>query len=106
MERRDTEGRAKIKQKSLKSRPGAMRRKEMVVRKEMERFQMNMAILGGGGSGVVGAGSESRSVWGVVGEGMGESEGPGVGAGGSRSAARWAAVRAFVQRNMEVRKEG
>lgn len=40
-------GQAKIQRKSLKSRPGATKRKEKLVKTEMERFNKNLAQLAG-----------------------------------------------------------
>lgn len=40
-------GQARIQRKSLKSRPGAMKRKEKVERMERERFQKNLVQMSG-----------------------------------------------------------
>ncbi|KAL6706408.1 hypothetical protein ACN47E_005514 [Coniothyrium glycines] len=70
--------------KSMKSRPGAQKRREKLEKVERERFNMNLVALAGAGAG----------------------------AGGEEGAAkrievqdRWAALKSHVQRNMEV-KEG
>lgn len=47
-------GQAKIQRKSLKSRPGAMKRKEKLERMERERFQKNLVQMS------VGSGVEDR----------------------------------------------
>ena len=44
-------GQAKIQRKSLKSRPGATKRKEKLVKTEMERFNQNLAQLAGSSTG-------------------------------------------------------
>ena len=86
----------KIKHKSLKSRPGAGKRKEKLVGMEMERFGKNLAELTAGRTNVVDGdqpgvmGTESR-------------EG---GAGGSGIRERWAAIRGFIAQTMERRGEG
>lgn len=76
----------KVRQRSLRSRPGALRRKERVVRGEMERFGESMARLVGGG------GAEG-------GLGMGEKE------EGKKEANpagnRWAALRGYISATME-----
>lgn len=80
---------AKIKHKSLKSRPGAGRRKEKLVADERERFAKNLALMAAG-SGTVSAGAT-----------------PDVDMAGDRkekgSADRWAAIRGFISQTMETR---
>ncbi|KAF9691905.1 hypothetical protein EKO04_009873 [Ascochyta lentis] len=44
-------GQAKIQRKSLKSRPGATKRKEKLVKSEMDRFNKNLAQLAGNNTG-------------------------------------------------------
>lgn len=44
-------GQAKIQRKSLKSRPGATKRKEKLVKTEMDRFNKNLAQLAGSSTG-------------------------------------------------------
>ncbi len=44
-------GQAKIQRKSLKSRPGATKRKQKLVKTEMDRFNKNLAQLAGGSTG-------------------------------------------------------
>ncbi|KAJ4356866.1 hypothetical protein N0V95_002957 [Ascochyta clinopodiicola] len=44
-------GQAKIQRKSLKSRPGATKRKEKLVKSEMDRFNKNLAQLAGSSTG-------------------------------------------------------
>ena len=86
----------KIKHKSLKSRPGAGKRKEKLVGMEMERFGKNLAELAAGRTNV-GDGDQQ----GVMGAESREG-----GAVGSGSRERWAAIRGFIAQTMERRGEG
>ncbi|KAH7138368.1 ribosome biogenesis protein SLX9-domain-containing protein [Dendryphion nanum] len=54
-------GQAKIQRKSLKSRPGAMRRKDKLERMERERFNANLAQMAGSGN--TGAASSIADRW-------------------------------------------
>ncbi|KAJ9668353.1 hypothetical protein H2201_001401 [Coniosporium apollinis] len=74
-------GQARIRHKSLKSRPGAMKRKEKLERAEKERFGRNMAQMAVGG----------QQQQGVV---AGEVAAQGTGN-------RWAALRGFIEGTME-----
>ena len=85
----------KIKHKSLKSRPGAGKRKEKLVDMEMERFGRNLAELAAGRANVVDGDQP-----GVVGS---ENQERGVVGSGSRE--RWAAIRGFIAQTMERRGE-
>jgi hypothetical protein len=76
--------------KSLKSKPGALKRKEKLERGERERFGKNLAVILGGKVG----GGESMDVEGQGGEG-GEKKREEVVKG------RFAALRAWVGTNME-----
>ncbi len=90
------EGGITIKHKSLKSRPGARKRKEKLVGMEMERFGKNLAELAAGRSKVVDG--DQPGV-----EGIESQEGSAV---ESRSRERWAAIRGFIAQTMEKRGEG
>lgn len=80
----------KIKHKSLKSRPGAGRKKEKLVAMERERFARNLAEM---------AASRSASAdGGMIVGGEGGKE------GGSKE--RWAAIRGFIEQTMERRPGG
>lgn len=85
----------KIKHKSLKSRPGAGKKKEKLVAMEMERFGKNMARMA------------ARS--GVSNTAQGEDQEGGVGDGAvvakGSSAERWAAIRGFISQTMERRPD-
>jgi len=74
-------GQARIRQKSLKSRPGALKRREKVEREERERFGKNMAQLAGGA--VRGSAED----------------------GGQEARGRWEALRGFIGATLERKKE-
>lgn len=75
--RRRAEGEGKIKMRSLKHRPGAMKRKQVLEKKEQERFARNLAQLAGNEAGTKRvAGGEARG------------EGTGMAAGRRRSGRR------------------
>jgi hypothetical protein len=78
-------GEGKIKMKSLRSKPGAMKRKEKVERMERERFGRNFSVL-------MGARRDNEEV--ETGEGTFGVEVP-------RKTGRFAALRAWVDSNME-----
>ena len=92
----EAEGGMKIKHKSLKSRPGAGKRKEKLVGMEMERFGRNLAELTAGRTNVVDGDQQ-----GVMG-----TESREAGAVGSGSRERWVAIRGFIAQTMERRGEG
>ena len=76
----------KMVMKSLKHRPGAMKRKRVMEERERERFGRNLAQLVGGGKEEGGGGE---------GGGRGEVK------GGASQADRWAALRQFIGGSME-----
>lgn len=93
------EGEGKMKMAaSLKSKPGARKRKEKLERMERERFAKNMAVIMAGGQ-------EDKAVPEVamaVDEGTGaESAAPVAAATSNPAANRFAALRAWVNANME-----
>lgn len=76
----------RVKHRSLKSRPGALKKKEKLVRGEMERFGQSMARLvtgAGGAEGGLGGGREA-----------GEAE-------ASSTGNRWKALRGYISSTME-----
>jgi hypothetical protein len=75
-----TEGLAKIRHRSLKSRPGAMKRKDKIEQVERERFGKNLAQMMGGAS------QPDR-------------------AKSSTIADRWSALKSFVHSTAEVKPE-
>lgn len=76
---------AKIKHRSLKSRPGAMKKKEKLIGMEKDRFNKNMAQMAA-------AGASDRSYGGDA------SDVPHTGT-------KWAALRNFIQQTMEQRQQ-
>lgn len=82
VEEKEEEG--KVRQKSLRSRPGALKRKERVVKGEMERFGESMARLveGGGAKGGLGGGEGEKKEANPTGN-------------------RWAALRGYISSTME-----
>lgn len=87
--RRRADGEGKIKMRSLKHRPGAMKRKQALERSEQERFGRNLAQLVGT---ECGPGKVGRS------EGQAARED---GGGDGGQAGKWAALRAFIGGTME-----
>lgn len=85
-------GQAKIKHKSLKSRPGALKRKEKLERMERERFEKNLALMTAG---------SSQAPQGQQQEDM-EMEGAPPAA---PAANRWSALRSFIENTLEKKKE-
>jgi len=73
-------GQAKIQRKSLKTRPGAMKRKENLEKMERDRFNKNLAQLAGHGG--AGAATSATSI-----------------------ADRWAALKSHVQSTVEKKAE-
>jgi len=90
----------KVRHKSLKSRPGALKRKEKVAKGEMERFRKSLAQLamvpqvekveGAEGKDADVKGMEVEKV-----EGASEQPAPAV------TSNRWAALRGFISSTME-----
>jgi hypothetical protein len=85
MKRRRRRGEGKMVMHSLKHRPGAMKRKEVLQKREIERFGRNLAQLGAGGGGAATDEPGNAAMKG------------GEGAQGSK----WAALRAFITTTME-----
>ncbi|KAM4054468.1 ribosome biogenesis protein SLX9 domain-containing protein [Hirsutella rhossiliensis] len=81
-EDRRGELRHKVRHRSIKSKPGALKRKEMVVKGEMERFGVSMARLSGA--------TPSSSTPSLRG-GQAQADGNG----------RWAALRGYISATME-----
>ena len=90
----------KTKHKSLKSRPGARKKKEKLVAMEMERFGKNMALMAAGSGSTAAHGGEGTREEMAAGEEE-EREGRRVGS----SAERWAAIRQLISKTMERRPE-
>ena len=83
----------KIRHKSLKSRPGATKRKERLEKMEMERFGRNLAQL------TAGSGKERENVNAMAVEDEGAQPRPG------STTSRWAALREFISQTMEQKEE-
>jgi hypothetical protein len=77
-----------IKHKSLKHRPGAMKRKDKLDRVERERFGKNMAQM---------AASQAPSV--------ADNSGAPVASDTATSSGRWAALRSFISQTMDQNPE-
>jgi hypothetical protein len=98
----------KVRHKSLKSRPGALKRKERLVKGEMERFGRSLAQLanistasataaGVSTAAAAGAGqSEKMDTEGEKGTQGGETQ-----AQTAATSSRWAALRGFISATME-----
>lgn len=80
----------KMVMKSLKHRPGAMKRKRVMEERERERFGRNLAQLVGGSGNEEGGGGAEKT-----------GGGGGNAAGGPSQADRWAALRQFIGGSME-----
>lgn len=84
-------GQAIIKRKSLKSRPGAMKRREKIEKMEKERFTKNMADM----AGLVNANTNAT----VIESSQQTAPAP------NPTASRWAALRTFIEATMEQKPE-
>lgn len=82
--------------KSLKSRPGATKRREKVERMERERFGKNMALMVGGTAAPVEAAVQKMAVGPEV---------PAANANTNATSGRWAALRGFIEQTIEQKKE-
>ncbi|KAH8891815.1 hypothetical protein GQ53DRAFT_719515 [Thozetella sp. PMI_491] len=94
----------KVRHHSLKSRPGALKRKEQLVRGEMQRFSFNLAQLATVKEAAPEAATKKKK--GGAGSGQQESQKDGaqaesVPAPASAPSNRWAALRSFISSTME-----
>ncbi|KAK0734504.1 ribosome biogenesis protein SLX9-domain-containing protein [Lasiosphaeria miniovina] len=91
----------KVRHKSLRSRPGALKRKEKVVRGEMERFGRSLAQLTALAE--VKAAAPAASASSAITEDMDTDVAAGAGAAAVApvTASRWAALRGFISATME-----
>lgn len=96
--------RGKVRHRSIASRPGALRRKEKVVRGEMERFSRSLAQLatlpGAGGKGEDGA-AAATAVEAMETEAAGVAAAAPAPASSSSTSSRFAALRGFITATME-----
>lgn len=91
------DGEWKIKQKTLKVGPGALKRKVKLERIERERFGKNMAQL---------MGSEQKQKIDLeAADRLAVGEGTGPVGGTSSTGSRWAALRGFISQTMEQKEE-
>ncbi|KAL1581968.1 hypothetical protein WHR41_09499 [Cladosporium halotolerans] len=96
--RKAAAGQGKMEMKSLKHKPGAMKRKRAMEGREMDRFGKNLAQLVGS----VKKGADFKA--GGVGSANSSKGTSGVTAGSSAQADRWAALRNFIGGSMEQNK--
>ncbi|KAK4098815.1 hypothetical protein N658DRAFT_499057 [Parathielavia hyrcaniae] len=94
----------KVRHKSLKSRPGALKRKERLVRGEMERFGRSLAQLATVSSAAAAGGASAAAP--AAGEKMDTEAGEGKQRGETQTqtpaaSSRWAALRGFISATME-----
>jgi hypothetical protein len=92
---RKVPGEGKMEMKSLKHKPGAMKRKRVLEGREMERFGKNLAQLVGS----VQRGADFQA--GAAGSADAKKGESAVGQGPSAQADRWAALRGFIGGSME-----
>lgn len=92
---RKVPGEGKMEMKSLKHKPGAMKRKRVLEGREMERFGKNLAQLVGS----VQRGADFKA--GAAGSADAKKGESAVGQGPSAQADRWAALRGFIGGSME-----
>jgi len=85
----------KIRHKSLKSRKGALKRKEKIVKGEVERFGVNMARLNAVPQAAAAGGSMD------VESGDGATAGAQSGGAPATTSSRFAALRGFISATME-----
>jgi Ribosome biogenesis protein SLX9 len=85
-----------IQRKSMKSRPGAMKRREKVDRGERERFARNLGEMAGKGT---------RRTSGACRADEGEKGDQSRIVASQSTGDRWAALRGFIAQTMEVRPE-
>ncbi|KAK4167097.1 ribosome biogenesis protein SLX9-domain-containing protein [Cladorrhinum sp. PSN259] len=83
----------RVRHRSLKSRPGALKRKERVVKGEMERFGKNLAQLAAVAEEAAPTGTEAQKM--VVEETQQQQQQP------AATSNRWAALRGFISSTME-----
>jgi hypothetical protein len=92
----DAAAEGKIKQKSMRSRPGATKRKEKLEKMERERFGKNMAQLVAG---------RTQSVANTDTNNMQTEGGEGTQAQSTATGSRWAALRGFISQTLEQKGE-
>lgn len=88
---------AKIKHKSLKSKPGALKKREKLERAERERFGKNLAVL------TTSIGAQNMDVESASGNTGANKESGAEPA--STTSNRWAALRGFISQTLEQKEE-
>ena len=91
-----TQSKGKQKQKSLRSRPGALRRKEKLLTAERDRFAKNLALMAAEVPNIAGNATISKIV------GPCTTEIAVTNDAATLNHAKWAAIRAHVGRTMEM----
>ncbi|KAI0859604.1 ribosome biogenesis protein SLX9-domain-containing protein [Xylaria cubensis] len=89
----------KVRHKSLKMRKGALKKKEKIVKGEMDRFSHSLAQLNAMGASSAGADmqvEEQGQARNVQTQTQSEAQGP-----TASTASRWAALRGFISSTME-----
>ncbi|KAK0751763.1 ribosome biogenesis protein SLX9-domain-containing protein [Schizothecium vesticola] len=89
---REQAAQGRVRHRSLRSRPGALKRKERVVKAEMERFGRSLANMSAAGE------QQQQST--AQGE-QGETQTQGAPAAPSSTSSRWAALRGQISQTME-----
>lgn len=87
----------KVRHKSLKSRPGALKKKEKIVKGEMERFGKSLAQL----AAVQAAGPEGKDMEVEESRNVGDATQTQTQTAPPSTANRWAALRGFISATME-----
>ena len=94
--KRSGAGNGKIKQKSMRSRPGATKRRERLERMERERFGKNMAqLVAGSAQENTNSATKRMQV-----EGAEDAQ-----AQPNSTSRRWAALRGFISQTIEQKEE-
>ena len=94
-EEADAQEKGKVRHRSLKSKKGAMKKKERVVKGKMERFGASMARMSGMEEGPAAAAAPAKA--GAMETTATESANPEV----KGTANRWAALRGYISSTME-----
>ncbi|KAI8632101.1 hypothetical protein F5Y19DRAFT_385704 [Xylariaceae sp. FL1651] len=87
----------KIRHKSLKMRKGALKKKERIVRGEMDRFGVSLARLSAVGAAAGDTGKDMQMERSDNEAGAAQTQAP----GSTSTASRWAALRGFISSTME-----
>ena len=91
----------KVRHRSLGSKRGALRRKEKVVKGEVERFGANLARLNALGAAASGGGAEPQAMQTEAGSRNAPTQASQPPAAPNPTANRWAALRGFISATME-----